>query len=73
MIHIICAQVSDADTVFFVESVAAMLGRIGLSQYVSLLEHHDVDETNMHFLDKQALESFGIGNMHPHTKVPSMF
>mmetsp|Transcript_55140 Transcript_55140/g.135003 ORF Transcript_55140/g.135003 Transcript_55140/m.135003 type:complete len:456 (-) Transcript_55140:86-1453(-) len=44
------------------ESVSAMLKRIGLPQYTSLLESNDVDDTNWHFLDQQALEALGIGS-----------
>jgi hypothetical protein len=43
------------------DSLSGLLARIRLEKYVEVLEANDVDESNMHYLDMQTLESFGIG------------
>jgi hypothetical protein len=45
----------------YTDSIASLLSRIRLDQYIPFLEANHVDESNMQYLDMHALESFGIG------------
>eukprot|EP00285_Hemiselmis_virescens_P012918 CAMPEP_0173406616 /NCGR_PEP_ID=MMETSP1356-20130122/65047_1 /TAXON_ID=77927 ORGANISM="Hemiselmis virescens, Strain PCC157" /NCGR_SAMPLE_ID=MMETSP1356 /ASSEMBLY_ACC=CAM_ASM_000847 /LENGTH=128 /DNA_ID=CAMNT_0014367633 /DNA_START=114 /DNA_END=497 /DNA_ORIENTATION=- len=42
------------------DTVGVFLATVGMMQYASVMETHDVDETNFHHLDAAALEAFGI-------------